>query len=467
MGPLSPQVIGAFLERVHDLCTDPAAAGGRLSFAEIGRRWRKLGLRPGDLVILSLPNGAELLHHFFGVLAAGGVPAMAAPDLPVARLRELAGVMGARAVGKHFLTAGTLGSEQTAAMDQVGVAWFPAAAVPAARPGEVVLFTSGTSGFASGCLFTLEALLRNATRHAEAIGQRADDTVLVNLPLHFSFALVAQTLATLVRGGRLVITGPPFHPPTYMRCLAAYGVTVSSLTPVLVRALPERDQNWPDSLRVLTVGGDALAPERVQQLLRRRPGRELYLTYGLTQAGPRVATLAAHREPSHRHGSVGQPLAGTRVILENLDGATGMQQLLVSSDTLMQRRIGRLEGCSADDWRSPGVLATGDAFEQDAAGYLYFRGRLADWIVRRGEKICLAAIRRVAGQLPQVVRAHTQVVRLANGEADFDLTLVTGAPPSPRGVDYRTELHRFLRRGEMPRTIQVVTNDSPLSFPYK
>jgi len=45
------------------------------------------------------------------------------------------------------------------------------------------------------------------------------------------------------------------------------------------------------------VGGDSLAPEHVADLLRARPGRELYLTYGLTQAGARVSTLSAHAEP--------------------------------------------------------------------------------------------------------------------------------------------------------------------------
>jgi acyl-CoA synthetase (AMP-forming)/AMP-acid ligase II len=465
MSPLSTAVVQAFLEQVHDLGTDPAT-GKHVSFDEISRGWREVGLRPGDLVILSLPNGTGLLHHFFGVLAAGGVPALASPDLPVARLHDLAGEMGARAVGRHVRAVRALGSEPAAVIDRIGVVLFPAA-TPAARPREVVLFTSGTSGFASGCVFTLDALLRNATRHADAIGQRPDDRVLVTLPLHFSYALVAQALATLVRGGLLVISGLPFHPGTYMDNLVAHGVTVSSLTPVLVRSLPDRDAGWPDGLRVLTVGGDALAVEQVEQLVRARPGRELYLTYGLTQAGPRVATLAAHREPARRYGSVGQPLAGTRVLLEELGDGSGRKQLLVSSDTVMQRRLGRVEGRAADDWQTPGVLATGDIFEQDADGYLYFRGRLADWIVRRGEKICLAAVRRVAGKLPEVVGVQTHVVRQANGETDFDLTLVTAAAPRFSGADYRAELGRFLRRGEMPRNIQVTTDDVRVSPGYK
>ena len=301
----------------------------------------------------------------------------------------------------------------------------------------------------------------------DAIGQKADDTVLVNLPLHFSFALVAQALATLMRGGRLVISGPPFHAPTYLQHLATHGVTISSLTPVLVRSLPEREGRWPESLRVLTVGGDSLAAEKVEQLVRARPGGELYLTYGLTQAGPRVATLAAHREPTTRYRSAGRPFPGTQVMLEDLGDGTGRKQLLIASDTLMQRRLGRVEGRTTDDWHSPGVLATGDVFEQDADGYLYYGGRLADWIVRRGDKVSLAAVRRVAAQLPGVVRAQTHIVHHANGETDFDLTLVLHATSDVHSTDYRLQLGRFLRRGELPRRIQVVTADSCTSLGYK
>src|SRR5262249_54382620 len=159
------------------------------------------------------------------------------------------------------------------------------------------LLTSGTSGSASGCVTTIDAILRNATRHADAIGQRADDTVLVSLPLHFSFGLVAQAFGTLARGGRLVIAGPPFIPDRYARALEEQHVHVSALSPTQVRTMLAAGTRLPRSLRALGVGGDALAPEHVADLLRARPGGELYLTYGLTQAGPRVSTLSAHAEP--------------------------------------------------------------------------------------------------------------------------------------------------------------------------
>src|SRR5207247_5490233 len=102
----------------------------------------------------------------------------------------------------------------------------------------------------------------------------------INLPLNFSFALVAQALATLLRGGRLIVAGPPFHAPTYRRCVADHGVTISALTPVLARSLLQSSDPSIAGPRVLSIGGDSMLPEEVDLLLRRRGGRELYVTYG-------------------------------------------------------------------------------------------------------------------------------------------------------------------------------------------
>jgi acyl-CoA synthetase (AMP-forming)/AMP-acid ligase II len=463
IGPLSERDVASFLEQAVDVGDEALA---ERPFAELADRWRALGLRPGELVLLALPTGIALLQHFFGVLGAGGVPALLAPGTPWARLRELCSVMGARAVGAVRLPAAGREAERVEAVGRLEVAWFPAAEV-ACAPGEVVMLTSGTSGFASGCVTGLEAMLRNGSRHADAIGQRAGDTVFIGLPLHFSFALVAQALGTLGRGGRLVIAGPPFRPEAYARALEAHGVTVSALTPTQVRTLLQQGNALPAGLRVLSVGGDTLAPAHVADLLRLRPGGELYLTYGLTQAGPRVSTLAAHAEPARRHASVGRPLAGTTVSLEDLGDGSGRTELLVSSDTLMRRRIGLVEGRRGDDLRAPGVLATGDVFEQDDGGCLYYRGRLSEYILRHGEKVCVATVRRLSTGLPGVVSARTRVVPGDGGE-DFDLTLVVADTPERRSPEqYRALLARSVRRADLPRAVEVVAEQQAHGLGYK
>ena len=462
---LSPNLLNSFVDRIAEVLPESASSGIPCC-ASIGRSWQRLGLRPGDLVLLGLPNGKELLNQLFGVLTAQGVPALVAPNMPAARLREISQSLGAWAIGAFRLPAGDFGGERHESIGPLQVAIFPPASQPSGAPGEIVLLTSGTSGFASGCVFDFNTLLRNARRHADSIEQRKEDVVLVSLPLYFSFALVAQALASLVRGNRLIISGPPFNTALYQKALRDYGVTVSSLTPVLVRSLLHSDAKFPSKLRVLSVGGDALEPEMVARLVGWRPDRELYLTYGLTQAGPRVSTLAAHAESPSRYSSVVLPIEGTAVCLRPMDDASGLQQLYVTSDTVMKRSIGRVEGVPRHDLAEPQTVATGDAFDQDGDGYLYFKGRFGDYISRNGEKISLTAVRRVASHLPNVISAKTTVIGCANGGEDFDLELSVGAS-SDAPLDPRELLRGILRRTEMPRTIRIEPATESSAHLYK
>lgn len=461
--PFTPKAFDSFVERAAETQSDRSCSP---CCESLGKSWQSLGIRPGDVVLLCLPNGKELLNQFFGVLMAEGVPALVAPLMPAARLRQMALAVGARAIGAFRLPPGELGTESYQAIGPLQVALLPARPAPAAAPGEAILLTSGTSGFASGCVFDLEALLLNGKRHADSIGQRKEDVVLVSLPLHFSFALVAQALASFVCGNRLVISGPPFNVASYLGTSQEYGVTTSSLTPVLIRSLLQADASVLSHCRVLTVGGDALEPQLVARLVECRHGRELYVTYGLTQAGPRVSTLAAHAElPSH-YSSVGRPLEGTAAFLRPTSSGNGPKQLYVTSETVMKRPIGQVEGRLHQGLVGPSTIATGDSFEQDEQGYLYFKGRLCDFISRKGTKISLAGVRRVASQLSHVVSAKTTVIWHEDGSEDFDLELCLDTSASAP-LDARQLLRGVLNRSEMPRNIRIESMNEIEAYRYK
>ena len=245
---LSPHLLDSFVERTVEALPDGLPHTSP-DCAALGKAWRQHGLRPGDLVLLCLPNSRELLHQFFGVLMAGGVPALLPPIMPAARLREIATAMGAFAIGALRLPTGDLGA-LSAAIGPLRIALLKPPLEPVGAPGEIVLMTSGTSGVSSGCVFDFDAILLNGQRHANAIGQTAEDTVLVNLPLFFSFALSSQALASLTRGNRLIISGPPFNLAGYQQALNQFGVTVSSLTPVHIRSFFQSDPGALTGLRV-------------------------------------------------------------------------------------------------------------------------------------------------------------------------------------------------------------------------
>ena len=148
--------------------------------------------------------------------------------------------------------------------------------------------------------------------------------------------------------------------------------------------------------------------------------------------------------------SVGRPLAGTQVHLAPAPGHPELTQLHVSSATVMKRRIGLTEGKPAEILGPDQCIPTGDIFEIDSEGYLFYKARISDFIVREADKVCLAAIRRVASHLPGVIRARTVVSKTNEGE-DFELHLETTGEEH----DYARLLRKWLRQSEMPHAVRL------------
>ena len=131
----SPQLLDSFVERTVDALPS-SVPFGTPDCEGLGKAWKALGLRPGDLVLLCLPNGRELLHQYFGVLMAGGVPALLPPLMPSARLREIATAMGAFAVGALRLTTGDLGAESYKHIGPLHIALFKRRVSRQPRPAK-------------------------------------------------------------------------------------------------------------------------------------------------------------------------------------------------------------------------------------------------------------------------------------------------------------------------------------------
>ncbi|MFI9782973.1 class I adenylate-forming enzyme family protein [Kitasatospora sp. NPDC051984] len=446
----------ALLARTVDLGR-PGAASDEPDFDTVRADFARLGLSEGTPVVIALANGTHLLKQYFAVLLGGCVPLAVSPSTPSARIAALAEHLGAGALIAARIDPARYGAARTHRVGGQQAVHLPGAQAPGGyAPGHVLMLTSGTSGMFSACLHHIGSLLRNARRHAAAVGTRADDRLLITLPLYFSYAIVAQAMTALVTGAGLVVSGPPFNPAGYRESVARHGVTSSSITPTIARQLVEAGERLPAPLRSLAVGGDRIDPRHVAGLLALNPGGELYLTYGLTEAGPRVATLAAHREPAHRHASVGLPLDGVGVTVREPD-RDGVGELLVATDTALLRKVGP---SVRQPLLEPGLIATGDLFRLDDAGYLHYRGRLSDFVVVRGEKVSLFTIRQAAQSIPGVARAVPKVTRGDDGEPRIELEVHVSEPVLVTEAILHDALRQLLLRSEQPAQVSVV----PLSL---
>lgn len=450
---LDPSTLQAFLDEIVQV--DPPSQGRpKLDAATDGIL--RLGLRPGQPVMVAMPNGIPFVTVVFALLVTGAVPVLLPPSAPPSRIRRMGQVLGADALVASQLPAHFTGREPIRVLGGgAELAHLPSEEKQQYRPGEVILLTSGTSGVFSGCLHRIESLLLNAERHARAIEQTAGDRVLVNLPMHYSYAFVAQLLATFVAGGQVVLTGPPFTPASYERAVGDHAVTLSSLTPALVTSLLRTGRCLPTPLSRVTVGGDALAPSLVADLLARSPSVELYLTYGLTEAGPRVCTLAAHREPPERYGSVGLPLAGVSTHLLRSAPDDDVGELVIHTDTGMLRTVGRQDDPSerAADGRC--VIRTGDLFRIDNDGYLFFVSRRPSSVMIRGEKVFLRSICACAETIPQVLGADAWAHKDVDGEDVFTLDVYCENAETVEPQEIRRQLADLLLRSEQPTHLLV------------
>lgn len=406
--------------------------------------------------MVAMPNGRPFVAVVFALLARGAVPVLLPPSAPPSRIQRMAQALGAQALIAPRIPADLQSGELPCSLgDLAQLAFHRGVAARRYEPGEIILLTSGTSGVFSGCLHRLDSLLLNAERHVRTIGQTADDSVLINLPLHYSYAFVAQMLGTFVSGGRAIIAGPPFTPARYERTIQDYGVTVSSLTPGLVVSWRLTRQRLPAGLRRLTVGGDALSASSVTDLLQRNPGLELYLTYGLTEAGPRVSTLAAHLEPPRRYGSVGLPLPGVEVHLRRTSPDADLGELIVETDTGMLRRVGRRDVPADPVCDKRSLISTGDLFRMDDDGYLFFSGRQPSSVIIRDEKVCPRSVCAIAETIPGVCGAEAWTQENAAGEVVLTLDVYCADTTSIGAREIRQQLARLLLRSEQPARLLV------------
>lgn len=423
---------------------------------------RARALPEGAAVLICMPNGRNLLKLFFALVAAGYVPAMLPPATPVLRLRQMAEDFGAVAVVRPRLGEELCKELHIEAVNRRAgweVGFFRTLAKPVTEPGEVILTTSGTSShFSSGCVHSIDSLRANARKHAGEINLGATDTMLINLPLYYSFALVAQAIASIEFGARLVISGPPFIGSQYVADLARHRVTVSSVTPVLMRTLLAHSAAaLPETVRALTVGGDFLAPDQAAAFVQRYPGKELYLTYGVTEAGPRVSTGRAHEANAKRFASVGRPMPGTLVRLLDVDGPAQEGELLVHSDTLLKRKIGRNAQSPLIEMDGQTWLKTGDIFEIDEDGHLFFKHRKSDFIVLNDEKVNLAAIKQFCRALPGVLTCRTRSIRRADTVDGYFLEItVDDLLVGPAEADaMKAEIMKGLKHIERPSSLTL------------
>jgi O-succinylbenzoic acid--CoA ligase len=239
--------------------------------------------------------------------------------------------------------------------------------------GDVVLFTSGSTGSARGVVLSRDALIAAAKAHATHLGWQDDDRWYLALSMAH-----AGGLAVVVR---CLAAHRPVELASLERC------TLASLVPTQLAAFLD-DPAWrpPARLRAILLGGAAAPPALLARATER--GVPYLLTYGMTETFGQIATAPREHAGDPRAPLV--PLAGVTIEA----GTRAEPQRIVVRAPMLATRY--LDGAPI----AP-AFATNDLGFLEG-GALHVLGRIDDVIITGGENVHPQQIEAVLCATPGV-----------------------------------------------------------------
>ncbi|MCV7194772.1 (2,3-dihydroxybenzoyl)adenylate synthase [Mycolicibacterium brumae] len=371
------------------------------------------GIRPGDRVLLQLPNSCAFAVTFFGLLRAGAVPVMCLPGHRHAELGHFAAVSGAVAliIPPQASTTGFDYREMAAGLqaEHPGLRQVltpadldaPADGSAAARgpvdpaAPALLLVSGGTTGLPKLIPRTHDDYHYNARACAQAYGMTGDDVYLVALPAGHNFPLGCPgLLGSMSVGAPTVFTDDP-SPENTFALIDKHRVTVTGLVNALAKMWAQAC-DWepvlPRTLRVVQVGGSRMLPEEarfIRQNLSEGMGQIFGMAEGMlnfTRPGDPVDVV------EHTQGRPMSPHDELRVVDENGDEvAPGEEGELLVRGPYTLNGYYRADDANARSFTPDGFYRSGDRVrvfaEGPRAGYVEVTGRIKDVIHRGGETV--------------------------------------------------------------------------------
>jgi 2,3-dihydroxybenzoate-AMP ligase len=403
-------------------------------------RLARLGLRPGDRIVVQLPNCWPFIVLTLACLRAGIVPVMA---LPAHRQHELAylcehsqaralavpdvlrgfdhqqmaeELLAASPALDHILVAG----QDVRHQDLTALCSEPDGEVTPPDPPDpasvaVFLLSGGTTGLPKLIARTHNDYSYNARASARLCRLDQGTVYLVSLPASHNFPLACPgILGTLLSGGRVVMLGSP-DPASAFAAIEREGVTITAVVPAvaqrwLAHATDQASRAYGAaplrSLQVLQVGGARLADEHARRI---KPvlGATLQQVFGMAEGLLNYTRLDDPDEVIC--GTQGRPLSpGDEVRIVDADGRDlpdGQPGALLTRGPYTPRGYYRAPEQNARAFTPDGWYASGDVVRRRPDGNLVVEGRDKDMINRGGEKISAEEVENLLYRMPGIAQA--------------------------------------------------------------
>jgi amino acid adenylation domain-containing protein len=263
----------------------------------LARHLMSLGVGPDKLVALLLQRGTNMVVSMLAVLKAGGAYVPIDWKSPAERIRYMLEDCRAPLVltDEHCLASSPRWPGMIVCIDRDGAQWADQPGTNLERSIDAnslayVIYTSGSTGLPKGVLIEHRSLSSYIDAFTERCRLTRDDRVFQFAS--FSFDVSAEELYSgLVVGARVILRSDrtPLEPREFLRKIEEWDVTKLDLPTAywhqFTDELVQSSLTMPHGLRLLTIGGEAVSPDRVvswQQQFGMYPA--LMNVYGPTEA---------------------------------------------------------------------------------------------------------------------------------------------------------------------------------------
>lgn len=341
--------------------------------------------------------------------------------------------------------------------DQSVVEPFPAVIFSDKDP-LFILYTSGTTGFPKGALYTHKMLFWNSINTAISLIVNSESRTLLFAPPFHTGGWNVLTTPFLHHGGYTCLL-KKFDPAAVLDLLQSERCTLFFGVPTMLKMLADEPgfatAQFPH-LQYAIVGGEPMPLPLIE--IWHQKGVLIRQGYGMTEVGPNLTSL--HQEDAMRkRGSIGRPnfYVETRIADEqgqpcppDQPGELWLRGPMVTPGYWRNREA------TQKAFAPGGWFRSGDLVRQDAEHYLYVVDRIKNMYISGGENVYPAEIERILMAHPAVAEAAvTSVPDEKWGESGcaFVVKKKDAAIEAPALLDYCKEK---LARYKVPKIVVFI-----------
>jgi carnitine-CoA ligase len=452
------------------------------------------GVERGESVSVMLPNCAEFLPIWYGILKAGAVMSSINTAYKGDFLAWTVNLVEAKKliIADQYLERLDLIKDELPKLEQVivlqsgaqegpdpSLSWEPAAALFEASDAEPdveyswtddarIMFTSGTTGRSKGVIkqnaadyFSARGLLEVVSATAgKSVESLAEDTFFSCLPLFHSNAQVLSGYPALVAGGRVAYVERFSSSRFWQQVIDAEATVFNSIGAVsyFIWNIPASELDRAHKVHTCFA---APAPRDIYNEFQDRFGVKFIEGYGLTETG-----MATYMDPTRPAvpGSMGKANPGYEVMIVEpgtdrpLEPDTPGEIVVdMKIPNIVMRAYYGMPEKTAEDFRNL-KLHTGDLGRMDAEGYFYFMDRVKDYIRRRGENVSSMEVEKQAGGHPQIKEAAAIGVKAGEGASSEDEIMIVCIPEgeAPDPAEFTHWMAERMPYFMVPRYIRYV-----------